>query len=122
VSSRVREDVLVGTLVDVAVESWRFLRAMERVVASLDADQQRRAGSRFHYFQQRLADALGAVDLRLVQLDGAPFGPGLAATAVNAADFGPQADLVVDQTLEPVVLGPEGVVRLGTVTLRRADP
>ena len=114
-----REQVLATTLVDVAIESWRFLRVMERVVHSLDADQQRRASSRFHYFQKRVVDALEGADLKLVLLDGSQFGPGLAATAVNAGDFGPHDKLVVDQTLEPVVMGPDGVVRPGTVTLRR---
>lgn len=114
-----REDVLATTLVDMAIESWRFLRVMDRVVHSLDADQQRRVLSRFHYFQKRIGDALEGVDLKLVLLDGSPFGPGLAATAVNAGDFGPHDELIVDQTLEPVVMGPQGVVRTGTVTLRK---
>jgi hypothetical protein len=117
-----REQVLTSTLVDIAVESWRFLRLMDRVVNSLDADQQRRVSTRFNYFQKRVIDALESVDLRLVLLEGSRFGPELAATAVNAGDFGPGDDLVVDQTLEPVVMGPEGVVRSGTVTLRRATP
>src|SRR5438552_1865287 len=103
-----------------AIESWRFLRVMERVINSLDADQQRRALSQFHYFQRRVGDALQVADLKLVLLDGSQFGPGLAATAVNAGDFSPQDELVVDQTIEPVVMGPDGVVRTGTVTLRRA--
>ena len=115
-----REQVVVTSLVDLAIESWRFLRVMERVVDSLDADQKRRTASRFHYFQKRVSDALDSADLKLVKLDGSQFGPGLAVTAVNAGDFEPHTELIVDQTIEPIVMGPEGVVRTGTVLLRRA--
>ena len=116
-----REALLTTSLIDVAVESWRFLRSMERIVAALDADQQKRVASRFNYFQKRVTDTLDAAGFKLVALNGSQFGPGLAAAAVNAGDFGPNDRLEIDQTLEPVVMGPEGVIRHGTVTLRRVD-
>ena len=114
-----REDLLASALVDVAIESWRFLRVMERLTDGLDAEQQRRAVSRCAYFRKQLTDALEGVELRLVALEGSRYGPGLAASAVNADDFPSEDDLIVDQTIEPVVMGPAGVVRAGTVTLRR---
>lgn len=113
-----REQALIATLADMATESWRFLRVVEKLMSSLDADQHRRVISRVHYFQKRMAQALESAELKLVLLDGSQFSAGLAVTAVNAADFGPDDDLIVDQTLEPVIMGPNGVVRTGTVTLR----
>ena len=114
-----RENLLTTSLIEIAVESWRFLRVIERVALSLDADQQKRVVSRFHYFQKRVTDTLEGAGLKLVILDGSQFGPGLAATAVNAGDFEPGDLLEVDQTLEPVVMGADGVIRTGTVTLRK---
>jgi hypothetical protein len=118
-SASPREHLLSASLIDIAVESWRFLRTMERVALLLDADQQKRVVSRFHYFQKRIIDTLESAGLKLVALDGSQFGPGLAATAVNAGDFEPGDHLEVDQTLEPVVMGTDGVIRTGTVTLRK---
>ena len=42
----------------------------------------------------------------------------MAATALNAADFGPDDTLHVDQMMEPIVMGPAGVRRTGTMMLR----
>ncbi len=43
----------------------------------------------------------------------------MAATALNVADFGPEDELFVDQMIEPVVMGADGVRRTGTMMLRK---
>lgn len=43
----------------------------------------------------------------------------MAVSALNVADFGPDDLPVVDQMVEPVVMGPEGLVRGGTVMLAK---
>lgn len=118
-SQQSREVVLSNALVDVSIEGWRFLRAMERATSDLDAEQQRRAVSRCDYFRNKLVDALERLDLWFVSLDGTRYDPGLAASVLNADEFPGADDLVVDQTIEPVVMGSAGVVRPGIVTLRR---
>jgi hypothetical protein len=45
----------------------------------------------------------------------------MAATPLNIEDFGPDEILLVDQMVEPVILGSEGVLRTGTVMLRKAQ-
>jgi len=59
--------------------------------------------------------------LKLVNLEGQTFSPGMAATPLNIEDFGPDEILLVDQMVEPVILGSEGVLRTGTVMLRKAQ-
>jgi hypothetical protein len=46
----------------------------------------------------------------------------MAATALNAEDFDPDDNLVVDQMLEPIIMGEEGLARTGTVILRKVEP
>jgi hypothetical protein len=46
----------------------------------------------------------------------------MAATALNIGDFGPYDILLVDQMVEPIIMGDAGIVRMGTVMLRRAEP
>lgn len=43
----------------------------------------------------------------------------MAVSALNLGDFGPDEALAVDQMLEPVIMGPTGLRRAGTVLLWR---
>jgi flavin reductase (DIM6/NTAB) family NADH-FMN oxidoreductase RutF len=115
-------DALLSTVVSISAESWRLLRTVERFALSLDGDQQRRIVSRIAFFEQRVRDELASVGLKLVDFTGQPYGPELAASAINADEFAAQDRCVVEQTLEPAVMGPEGLVRAGTVVLRRSEP
>ena len=114
-----REQETLKALLRLSVESWRLLRTVERFQSQLDADQQRRIGGRITYFDRLLHDELEHLGLSLVDFRGQPFGPQVAASALNADEFGPTDSLVVDQTVEPAVVGPDGLLQMGTVTLRR---
>jgi hypothetical protein len=105
---------------DVAVETWRLSRLFARVVTKLDAGEQGRYVSQLRYFQKKVDDHLEAVGYKLVSLEGQPFDAGLAASAVNIADFGPDEDLLIDQMVEPIVMGTAGLKRQGTVIVRKA--
>jgi hypothetical protein len=114
-----RETALQGALIRISTESWRLLQAVKRIQAGLDADQQRRMASRISFYDRVLEDGLSEVGLRLVDFTGQEYGPQLAATAINADDFETSEELVVESTIEPAVVGPEGLLKSGTVTLRR---
>ena len=55
-------------------------------------------------------------------VQGHPFDPGMAATPLNIEEFESEDALIVDQMLEPIIMGHDGVVRTGTVTLRKVEP
>lgn len=110
---------LEQSLIDMAVESWRFLRLFSRVVRKLDAGEAGRYVNQLRYFQKKVEESLEASGLKLVNVEGQPFDPGMAASAVNIADFGPDDQLLVDQMIEPIIMGHEGVRKQGTVTLRK---
>ena len=40
---------------------------------------------------------------------------------INLADFGPEDKLFVEQMIEPIVMGPDGLVRPGTVLLGNSE-
>ena len=92
---------------------------MERLVAEVDAGQQQRYRNKLRWFIKQLSGALESTGLKLVNLEGQPYDPGDAATALNLGEFSPGDRLVVDQVLEPTLLGPNGVLRAGTVILKR---
>ncbi len=45
----------------------------------------------------------------------------VAASALNVGDFGPEDVLVVDQMVEPIIMGPNGLRKQGTVMLRKVE-
>jgi len=110
---------LERSLIDMAVESWRFARLFGRLVSKLDAGEGSRYVNQLRYFQKKLEDSLEASGMKIVNVEGHPFDPGMAASAINIGDFGPEDVLLVDQMVEPIIMGAEGLRKQGTVMLRK---
>lgn len=108
-------------IIKMAVESWRFSRAVERMLLKLDAGEQQRHASALRWFVKRIEDSLGECGYFVVNVEGHPFEPGLAATPLNIDDFDVEESLVVEHMIEPIIMSKqeECLVRSGTVTLRR---
>jgi hypothetical protein len=109
------------SLIDIVVESWRFSRLFEKVVSKFDAGESRRYVNQLRYFQKKVEESLDSNGLKLVNVEGQPYDPGMAASALNLGDFGPDEVLLVDQMLEPIIMGPNGLRKQGTVILRKAQ-
>jgi len=112
-------DQLERSLIDMAVESWRFSRLFARVVNKLDAGEAGRYVNQLRYFQRKVEETLDENGLKLVNVEGLQFDPGMAASAINIEDFEPDDTLLVDQMLEPIIMGADGLKKSGTVTLRK---
>ena len=110
---------LERSLIDMAVESWRFSRLFAKVVNKLDAGEAGRYVNQLRYFQKKVEENLDATGLKLVNVEGHLFDPGMAASALNIGDFGSDDVLLVDQMVEPIIMGPEGLKKQGTVMLRK---
>jgi hypothetical protein len=114
-----RSEQLERALIDVAVESWRFSKVFTRLVNRLDAGEASRYVSQLRYFQKKLEESLDSSGLKIVNVEGHPFDPGIAASALNIGDFEPDDVLLVDQMVEPIIMGPDGLKKQGTVMLRK---
>jgi len=112
-------ETLTKSIIDMAFESWRFVKVFERVLTKLDAGEQARYKGQFRWFIKRIEESLTESGLRMVNVEGLPFDPGIAATPLNIDEFESDDSLVVDQMLEPIIMGNENVIRTGTVTLRK---
>src|SRR3546814_5055509 len=77
------------SLIDIAVESWRFSRLFGKVVSKLDAGESGRYVNQLRYFQKKLEESLDSSGLRLVNVEGQHYDAGMAASALNLGDFGP---------------------------------
>ncbi len=112
---------LEASLIDLAVESWRFTRLFGRVLNKLDAGEGARYINQARYFQKKLEESMETSGLTLVNVEGQLFDPGMAASALNIGDFGPDDQLIVDQMVEPIIMGKDGLRKEGTVMLRKAQ-
>ncbi len=108
-------------LIDVSIESWRFARIFGRLISKLDAGEAPRYANQARYFLKKIDDGLEGFGLRIVSLEGQPYDTGMAVSALNIADFGPDDVLFVEQMVEPVVMGPDGLVRGGTAMLAKVN-
>lgn len=110
-----------SSLIDMTIEAWRFARLFERLLTKLDAGEQGRYLGQYRWFMKKVGEALEGADLRIVNIEGQRYDAGMAASPINADEFGSEDALVVDQMLEPIVMGPNGIVRTGTITLRKVE-
>lgn len=116
-----RDESLERSLIDVAVESWRFSRLFARVVNKLDAGEAGRYQNQLRYFLKKVEENLESNGLKLVNVEGQPYDAGMAASALNVGDFGPDDVLLVDQMVEPIIMGSNGLRKEGTVMLRKVQ-
>ncbi len=114
-----RIEMLTQVVIGMAVESWRFGRVFDRLLLKLDAGEQNRYKSQFRWFIKKVEEALEQADMRIVNVEGHPFDPGMAATPLNIEEFDANDALMVDQMIEPIIMGKEGLIKTGTVTLRK---
>ena len=112
---------LEQSLIDIAVDSWRFSRLFGKIVSKLDAGESSRYANQLRYFQKRVEENLELNGLKLVNVEGQPYDTGMAASALNVGDFDPEDVLLVDQMVEPIIMGPNGLRRQGTIMLRKVE-
>jgi hypothetical protein len=112
-------DQLERSLIDMAIEGWRFSRLFARVVNKLDAGEAVRYVNQLRYFQKKLEESLETSGLKIVNVEGQPFDTGMAACALNIGDFDPDDQLLVDHMVEPIIMGSDGLRKQGTVMLRK---
>lgn len=108
-------------ILELIIESWRFTRLFAKLLTKLDAGESQRYLNQFKYYLNQLDANLEKIDCKLVNLDGQPFNAGMAVSALNIEDFAPDDLLIIEQMIEPIIMGPEGVLKTGTVILRKAQ-
>ena len=66
-----------------------------------------------------MAESLKDHGLKIVDLEGQPYDPGVPASALNIGDFDPEDVLVVEQMVEPIIMDEEGVRKSGTLMVKK---
>lgn len=100
-----------------AVEHWRLVRVLARLVERLPQEAQARVAAQARFAGSQLDSMVKEQGLSLATFEGRMFDPSLPVTAVNADDFAGEIALVVADTVEPTVMADGRVVQLGKVLL-----
>ena len=110
---------LKESLTSIAIESWRFSKVFERMLEKVEPHEQGRYANQYKWFQKKLNESLNQADLRLVNLEGQAYDIGMAVTAINIEDFDEEDELIVEQMIESLIMNEQGIVKPGTVVLRK---
>jgi len=121
IESCVKLDDLENTIISMATESWRFSRLFARLVGKLDAGEASRYVNQLRYFLKKLEVSMNDAGMKIVNVEGQSFDTGMAAMALNISDFDPEDQLLVDQMLEPIIMGTNGLKKEGTIMLRKVQ-
>lgn len=108
-------------LARLAVDHWKVLRLLEQSVPDLPAGKQRAMGAKVRFSTRELSSLLENCRLRLVDYDGQAYSGNLPVVVTNSSDFDGDEDLVIERTLEPVVLREGRILSLGKVVLTRGE-
>ena len=108
-------------VIKLVVESWRFTTVYERMLTRLEASEHRKYTSQLRWHIKKLEESLEEGGLRIVNVEGHPYDPGMAATPMNIEDFDADEPLVVNRMLEPIIMEGTVLVKRGKVTLRRIE-
>lgn len=114
-----KSEAIEGAIIEMAIASWKFSRVFYRLIEKLNASDQSKYINQYRFYIKFLQKSLEIIDLRIVDIEGQLYDPGIAATAVNLDEFNTDDKLIVDNMLEPIIMGPEGVIKSGAVILRR---
>lgn len=106
-------------IIKIVTENWRLMKLFMKVISKLDASDANRYVNQIRYFQKTIVDNLSDVDLKIVNLEGQQYDPGIAATALNIDEFDSEDILIVDQMMEPLIMGPDGIKKQGVINLAR---
>ena len=108
-------------VINLATESWRLAKVFELAITQLNVDKPRRYTSRIEWFIKKAEESLESTGLRLVNLEGQPYDPGMAAAPVNIEEFDIDDPLEVNLMVEPIIMDGTTLVKRGKVSLRRTE-
>ena len=100
-----------------AVQFWKLCAGFERELGFLSPERVEAAEAQLRFARRRLETILDGEGLRLATYDGLAWTADIPASPANAEDMGEDATPRVAATLEPTIIGPDGVVHPGRILL-----
>ena len=111
----------LNSLIQIASELFRFKKVFERVLAQIRIEDQNKYYSQYTWFEKKVLGALQESGLKMVDVRGRMFDPGLPVTAINIDEFGPEEELYVQEMIEPIIMQGDDLVKTGVVLLGKME-
>lgn len=109
------------TIIKLMIENWRLTKLFQKVASKLDVSEQKRYVNQLRYFQKTMENSLQDVNMKIVYLEGQAYDSGMAVSPMNIDEFEQEDQLIIDQVLEPLIMGNDGnIKKQGLVNLRKA--
>ena len=115
------EERTINNLADIAAETYRLRGVFSRAVRNAEPGEKKKYMSQFGWFEKKVQAALGDMGIRVVDLTGEKYDPGMAVTPLNLDDFDTDTGLIIDRMMEPIVMQGSRLIRTGTVMLREEN-
>lgn len=112
-------DNIKNSVIEIAVEHYRFKNTFMKAISKLDFDEQNKYMSQFAWFSKKVTKAVEEAGLRIVSLEGQAYDPGMVVTPLNIDDFEVEDELKIVQMIEPIIMQEDTVLKTGTVLLGR---
>jgi hypothetical protein len=112
---------LQASIIDIAVEAWRFKHVFSSALSKLEAAESNRFLNQYLYFFKKVESALENAELKIVNVEGKKYDIGLPITPLNMDEFSQDDKLIIEQMIEPIIMKSGKVIKNGTVILRRMD-
>jgi hypothetical protein len=107
-------------LAKLAVDFWKLATSFEHHLQNSAEDARMRGQAQLRFSRRRLEAILEESGLTLSCYDGEEFTPSLPVTAINVDDVLGFERYSVESTIEPAIVGSEGVILTGKVTIKGA--
>lgn len=120
-SDEVSSNLVLESLIGMVIESWRFVKSYHSMAIKLPANDQTKHLNKLRYFQRQLNIQLAKSNISIVSCEGQVYQEGMAVSAINLDEFSHEDTLIVDQVIEPIIMGSNGLLHTGIVTLKKQE-
>lgn len=100
-------------------ELRRLPTIVSKMMSELSPERQKKYSGQLTWFFKKADEFIESTGISFIAPSGV-YDVGLPVAPLNIADFDKDAELVIDQVIEPVVMYEGKVIKAGTVLLKKA--
>lgn len=111
------ETNLKNLLAELAVDQFRFLQSLDKVMNSLDYEERERLLRQIRWQQNNIEKILSRAGMSIMNPSGHPYDPGYPVTALNIKKGSDGIGLEITNVLEPAIISNSEIIHRGIVVL-----
>lgn len=114
---RPRDEIIIAEFI---VEEYRFMKFYVSAVNKLFPEEQKKYISAYRFHVDKISEIAQRAKLRIQSFEGTDYDEGLPVVPLNADEFEKSDILMIQQTIEPAIIGANGnAIKQGSVILTK---